>query len=45
MQDITVGYFPESVGEGIVHKIFPITPAYRITLSDGTVRTYPAFND
>ena len=45
VQDITVGYFPESVGEGIVHKIFPITPAYRITLSDGTVRTYPAFND
>lgn len=45
VQDIAVGYFPESAGEGIVHKIFPISPAYRITLSDGTVRTYPAFND
>ena len=43
--DIAIGYFPESGETGTVHKIFPISPAYRITLSNGDVRTYFAFGE
>lgn len=43
--DIEIGYLPESAEAGVVHKIFPISPAYRITLSDGTARTYFAFSE
>ena len=37
---IEVGFFPESVNDGVIHKIFPTTPSYRISLSDGTERIF-----
>lgn len=42
---IEIGYFPESVGDGVVHKIFPISPAYRIRLSNGETRIYSALSE
>lgn len=42
---IEIGYFPESAGDGVIHKIFPLSPAYRITLSNGETRTYFALSE
>ena len=45
INEISIGFYPESENDGVTHKIFPTTPSYRIGLSNGETRIFSGLEE